>query len=58
MFDPKLILDYMDTALDNAKECRDILLTLEIDILKYEQTIDAMIVSRAKFYEAHQKELR
>lgn len=58
MFDPNVILDYMDASLDNAKACLSILRTLEANIETYRRTIDEMTVARAKFYEAHQEEIK
>lgn len=52
------ILDFMDASIDNARACQEILENKGFDTDVHQASIDGMVVARAKFYEAHQKELR
>lgn len=47
----------MDASIDNARACQEILENKGFDADSHQATIDNMVVARAKFWEAHQKEL-
>ena len=56
--DKQQILDFMDAEIENTRECHRILESLGANVWEHQRLIDAMVVSRAKFWEVNQKELR